>query len=484
MPQNHILLETINLTQSAASVTFDNLPSSGYTDLKIVVSARTSDTNTGTIAYVKFNGSSSTYSSKFLQGRGDTTSSGTGSTSYGEIGRIPGINAPVTDNVFSNTEITIPNYLSSNNKTYSVDAVTEANQTIAYAVLTSGSWATANPITSILIASTAGNLVADSTFSLYGVAATGTTPAIAPFASGGNIVANDGTYWYHAFLSSGTFTPFKALSCDMLVVAGGGAGGASAAGGTGGGGAGGLLGFTSQSLTAINHTVTVGAGGAAQTSVNGGNTAVGNNGSNSVFGALTAAVGGGGGAATITSGAMIQGNTGGSGGGTAHWNSSATVAGGARTTGQGFAGGQITGPGSSRSGTGGGGAGAAAANSTGGDNTAGGIGATFNTSVGGTAGPYSFINAMGTATSTGILSSSNYYYAGGGGGSAAGTGGAGGIGGGGAGMAVNNANGSGTSGTSGTGGGGGGASSDASGIYSFTSGSGGSGIVIVRYPMV
>jgi hypothetical protein len=41
MPNNMILLETIALTQSAASVTFDNLPTSGYTDLKIVISART-----------------------------------------------------------------------------------------------------------------------------------------------------------------------------------------------------------------------------------------------------------------------------------------------------------------------------------------------------------------------------------------------------------------------------------------------------------
>jgi hypothetical protein len=45
MPNNYVLLETIALTQAAASVTFDNLPTSGYTDLKVVISARLSITS-------------------------------------------------------------------------------------------------------------------------------------------------------------------------------------------------------------------------------------------------------------------------------------------------------------------------------------------------------------------------------------------------------------------------------------------------------
>jgi hypothetical protein len=64
-----------------------------------------------------------------------------------------------------------------------------------------------------------------STFYLYGVAKLGTTPAIVPYATGGDTIMTDGTYWYHAFTSSGTFTPAKGLSCDVLVVAGGGGGG-------------------------------------------------------------------------------------------------------------------------------------------------------------------------------------------------------------------------------------------------------------------
>jgi hypothetical protein len=75
-----------------------------------------------------------------------------------------------------------------------------------------------------------------STFYLYGVAKLGTEPAISPYATGGDTIMTDGTYWYHTFISSGTFTPQKAISCDYLVVAGGGGGGTlhGAGGGAGG----------------------------------------------------------------------------------------------------------------------------------------------------------------------------------------------------------------------------------------------------------
>jgi hypothetical protein len=38
MTENYVLLETIELTQSAASVTFDNIPQTGYTDLVLKMS--------------------------------------------------------------------------------------------------------------------------------------------------------------------------------------------------------------------------------------------------------------------------------------------------------------------------------------------------------------------------------------------------------------------------------------------------------------
>ncbi len=39
MPANYVLLERIELNASAASITFSNIPQSGYTDLKLIVSS-------------------------------------------------------------------------------------------------------------------------------------------------------------------------------------------------------------------------------------------------------------------------------------------------------------------------------------------------------------------------------------------------------------------------------------------------------------
>jgi hypothetical protein len=466
---NHILLQQIQLTESASSVTFANIPQTGYTDLKVVVTARTSDANTGTIAYVKFNGSSSTYSSRYLQGRGDGNSSGTGSTSYGEIGRIPGNNAPVTDNMFSNIEITIPNYLSSNNKSYSADTITEANQTIAYAILTAGLWATTNPITSILIASTAGNLVANSTFSLYGVAAVGTSPSTGPKASGGNTITTDGTYWYHAFLTSGTFNPIMSLSCDTLIVAGGGGGGGTGNGIAGGGGAGGLRGLTSQSFVGSTaYTVSVGSGGVGGRSTG---TYHGTNGGNSsiIGGAISLSATGGGAGGANNASTNLTGQAGGSGGGGSAGYTFGTGNAGSYSPVEGYRGG--TGVVNLNSAGGGGGAGAVGADSNATRSSGGGAGGIgVNT-----------YSTWATATKTGANSG---YYAGGGSGggyydgaTVAGGAGGGGTGGGGNGSA-NLAS---TSGTANTGGGGGGAGNYGAFGTVYPGSNGGSGIVIIRY---
>jgi hypothetical protein len=41
MSNNYVLLETIELTANASSIVFDNIPQTGYTDLKVVFSTRT-----------------------------------------------------------------------------------------------------------------------------------------------------------------------------------------------------------------------------------------------------------------------------------------------------------------------------------------------------------------------------------------------------------------------------------------------------------
>lgn len=226
---------------------------------------------------------------------------------------------------------------------------------------------------------------------------------------------------------------------EVLVVAGGGAGGNGTGYGyeSGGGGAGGLIYSSSHSITPGSAiTATIGGGGASATSLT-----PGTNGSNSVFGSLTA-IGGGGGASS-----PAGGSSGGSGGGGSH----SGTAGGSGTAGQGFSGAT---PVQSSSGGGGGGAGGPGKSTSSNADGSGGIGLPFS------------------------ISGSLQYYAGGGGGSRH-TNVSGGLGGGGAGVSLSAGYANGSPGGTNTGGGGGGANQPAT---STGGGAGGSGIIIVRYP--
>lgn len=454
MAQNYVLLDRIELNASASSVTFSNIPQTGYTDLKIVASTRATGSRSEDSMGIRFNSDSTTanYSIKYLRGNGSAASSGGNDVTAGAyIGEMNG--ATSTSNTFTSQDIYIPNYTGSNQKSFSVDVVEEANATTAYAQLHAGLWSGTSAITAITFYDYNGNsFVSGSTFSLYGIAAVGTTPAIAPKADGGNVIATDGTYWYHAFLSSGTFTPQVALSADVLVIAGGGGGGSTNGGG---GGAGGVAYYVASSLSVTSYTCTIGAGGLGAPS---GGMSQASSGANSQFGALTAAVGGGGGGSYSSP----AGRSGGSGGGGAAGD--VTGVAGAGTSGQGFAGsnsftGQVGG--------GGGGSNAAATSKNGAN------GATTYSS-------------WGAATATGELVGGTYYYAGGGGGgtnSGAGgdatTAGTGGYGGGASGR--NQASlGQPTAALINTGGGGGGSGGNGS---SAAGGNGGSGIIIIRYPV-
>jgi hypothetical protein len=459
MAENYVLLETIELTQAAASVTFDNIPPTGYTDLKIVASART-DTTTPNIM-ITLNGSTSSFTNKVVYGTGSSVVS----TSYARFVAYGSMSTDTTS-AFGNSEIYIPNYAGSTNKSFSSDAVHEKNATAANAALSAGLWSNTAAITSVGLSPDSGNFVANSTFSLYGIASFGTTPTIAPKASGGNIVANDGTYWYHAFLTSGTFTPLTTLSCDALVVAGGGGGSYGYDNDGGGGGAGGLRGFTAQSLTgSIAYSISIGSGGTA-----GGQ---GNDSSIAGTGLTTfTSAGGGVGGGNPVGGSLANGGTGGSGGG--GWAGNITYAGAAGNTpstspSQGNNGGSSYASGVSnpdKAAGGGGGAGAVGTNGTYRQGGNGGVGS-------------SAYSSWGIATNTGQLVSSTRFYAGGGGGGAdtAGTRSVGGSGGGGGGGGSTYPGSGGSAGTANTGGGGGGGGADQNGF------AGGSGIVIFRYTM-
>lgn len=413
------------LSTTTSTVTFNSIPLD-YTDLVLVAAASRGITGSGAANFnIQFNGDTgSNYSATLLfesPGSARTTSQ-TNITWAGTVG----------DNNFMPNTVHIMNY--SNPNIFKTILGRLGSATDGQVRVSSGLWRSYAPITSITMSPT-NNFGSGTTLTLYGIKAA--TPA--PKATGGDVVNTDGTYWYHAFKTTGLFDVKTPITADILVVAGGGASPANGAGAgpTGGGGAGGLLYFSSQSLSVATNTVTVGAGGAYTT------------GSDSQFAALTLVKGGGAGGTTDN-----VGGTGGSGGGSG---GRYTSAGGANTSGQG----SVGGVGYQQSGLASGGGGGKGQAGWGAVSNAGGYGGDgVNT-----------YSSWATATGTG----SNGYYAGGGAGMSwySGVGGNGGAGGGGNGASTSTGTNA-TNGTASTGGGGGGSSY---GTF------GGSGVVIVRYPV-
>ena len=237
----------------------------------------------------------------------------------------------------------------------------------------------------------------------------------------------NGSQWaYYGTLS--------ATSVNYLVVAGGGGGGSQTASVTngGGGGAGGVSASSVSVTPGTSYTITVGAGGA-----------VDSNGSNSSLGSLIVCIGGGKGGGI---GANVAGGNGGSGGGGSA--AGGGGAGGSGTSGQGQSGGQGSNGGNY---IGGGGGGANQAGASGSSTGNGGNGYTYpltGYSVGGGGG--------------GGGNSGNFGTGGGGGGGNGGT----------------NITNSAVAGTVNTGGGGGGSANNTN-----SAAPGGSGIIIISYPI-
>ena len=218
------------LSASASSVTFSNIPQD-YTDLVMV--CQFSGASSGQSPYLQINGDTgTTYSGTLLTGNGTTAASSRYSSDTQISDNSKGISTTAGANIIT---WQFQNY--SNSTTYkTVLFRTTAMDGASYQGVTAGVglWRSTSSITSIkFYLSGSVNLASGTTVSLYGIQA-GT-----PKAQGGQIVTTDGTYWYHAFTASGTFTPTSAITADVLVIAGGGSGGA---GYGAGGGAGGLRG--------------------------------------------------------------------------------------------------------------------------------------------------------------------------------------------------------------------------------------------------
>lgn len=159
------LAETTVGAGGSATITFNNIPQN-YTDLVLKVSARVSSggANNDDMG-IKFNGSASSPTGRFLAGTGSSVASSTWGSGWGGYANGSGSTA----NTFSNTELYIPNYTSSNYKSFNVDAVTENNATQSYTNLTAELWSNVTAINSIALTPSVGNFVQHSTATLYGI---------------------------------------------------------------------------------------------------------------------------------------------------------------------------------------------------------------------------------------------------------------------------------------------------------------------------
>lgn len=167
MANTYTLIASNTLASASPSITFSSIPST-YTDLQILCSVR------GTVASdtlaLTFNSSTTSYTGMTLYGSGSAvaTASLTGLT-YGWAGTINP--STYTASTFASHSIYIPNYAASNYKSFSVDSVVENNATAAlYMTLTAGLWSNTSAITSIGVATSGANNMAQySTFYLYGI---------------------------------------------------------------------------------------------------------------------------------------------------------------------------------------------------------------------------------------------------------------------------------------------------------------------------
>lgn len=142
----------------ASSIDFTSIPQT-YTDLCLKISGRLTGAATEQHHYIKFNSSTTSYTSRYVYGSGSAAYSA--NTSTNDIGVINAANS--TANTFNSTEIYIPNYAGSNYKSFSNDNVEETNATTAYIHLIAHLWSNTSAITSITI-------TGDSNFAQYSIA--------------------------------------------------------------------------------------------------------------------------------------------------------------------------------------------------------------------------------------------------------------------------------------------------------------------------
>jgi len=170
MANTYVAIATTSLASQGTSIEFTNIPNT-YTDLLVKFSLRSTEAATFTDGgfRVTFNGNGSGYYYLLLYGTG-TQNGSVSSSNQANFRYMYGSAANATASTFSNGEIYIPNYLSSNNKSISSDSVSEQNaQDGGVLALTAGYWSNSSAITSVKLETNTGNWVVNSSATIYGI---------------------------------------------------------------------------------------------------------------------------------------------------------------------------------------------------------------------------------------------------------------------------------------------------------------------------
>ena len=168
MPKQYACLSEVTVGAGGASaITFSSIPST-YTDLKVVYSLRSTNSDINEIIKLTFNGTTANRSVLRVESYG---SGGITSTTNAVMFAYMANGNTATANTFGNGELYIPNYAGSTVKSSSTDGVNENNGTTAMIGFAANLWNDTAAVTSITLepGTATKTWMQYSTASLYGI---------------------------------------------------------------------------------------------------------------------------------------------------------------------------------------------------------------------------------------------------------------------------------------------------------------------------
>ena len=168
MATTYELIASTTLGSSATNIEFTSIPAT-YDDLVIVHSLRSDRSGSiRDLTIIRFNGAANDANMSCRYLRGDGSSASSASPSQGYAGWISG--GTGTSNTFGSTEIYIPNYSGSTNKSYSAAGCEEGNYSSVIMEAIAGLWSQTTAISDIELLPLFGpNFVSGSSAYLYGI---------------------------------------------------------------------------------------------------------------------------------------------------------------------------------------------------------------------------------------------------------------------------------------------------------------------------